>query len=251
MTRTTTERTRLLITGAAGRIGTSYREHLAAAGSPYALRLADRRPIEAADGAEVQTLDLADPESTRRACQGADVVLHLAADPRTRAEFYADLLDANFKVTYNVFRAAADCGCRRVIFASSVNAVGAYHPGRQIRPEDAPRPANVYGVCKAFGESLGAYFATVEKLSTICVRIGGVGHADNLKPGPPAHWYSFFVSHRDLNHLFDRCIEADGIDFAIVHGTSNNRYLRMELETTSQLLGYHPQDDAFARMSGG
>ena len=58
---------------------------------------------------------------------------------------------------------------------SSVNAVGAYPHERQVRESDAPCPGNVYGASKAFGKSLGAYFAYGEKLSNISIRIGAVG----------------------------------------------------------------------------
>lgn len=241
-----TQKPKLLITGAAGRIGTAYRKHLAERGDLYALRLLDRKPIADADGHDTMLADLADPEAARRACEGMDTVLHLAADPRTSAEFYRDLLDANFKATYNVFRAAKDQGCKRVIFASSVNAVGAYPHERQVRTEDAPCPGNIYGVSKAFGESLGAYFASVEKLSNICIRIGGVGRVEDINPGPPSGWHGIFVSYRDLNQLLDRCIEAPNIAYAVVHGLSNNRHNWMDLTSTRALLGYEPQDDAYA-----
>jgi nucleoside-diphosphate-sugar epimerase len=155
------------------------------------------------------------------------------------------LLDPNFKATYNVYRAAKDAGCLRVIFASSINAVSGYPTDRPIYPQDAPCPANVYGVSKAFGESLGSYFAYCEGLSVICIRIGAVGRPGKIKPGI-ADWLRDFVSYADLSHLFDRCIETPDIPFAIAHGVSNNRELWMDLAATRELLGYHPQDDAFA-----
>lgn len=238
-----TERCKVLITGAAGRIGTFYRQHL---GDRYALRLVDQRPVADPGDHETWVLNLAEPEAAQQACAGMRTVLHLAANPHTTAEFYQDLLDANFKATYNVFRAAKDQGCQRVIFASSINAVEGYPKDRQIRPEDAPCPLNVYGVSKAFGESLGAYFAHVEGLSTICVRIGGVGRPESLRPSARGRGMTFFISEADLCQLFDRCIETPDIRFAIVHGLSNNRFNRMDLTSTRALLGYQPQDDAFA-----
>lgn len=240
---TMSEKRKLLITGAAGNIGSYYRAHL---GDRYALRLADIVPIADPSGCETFVCDLSDPEAAQRICAGMETVLHLAANPHTHAEFYKDLLDANFKAVYNIYRAAKDQGCRRVIFASSINAVGAYPRDRQIRPEDAPRPGNVYGASKAFGETLGSYFAFAEGLSVICVRIGAVGHREHIKKRSPHYYRSIFVSYADLSRLFDRCIETPDIPFAIVHGLSNNRFQRMDLTATRQLLGYEPQDDAFS-----
>ena len=233
---------KVLITGAAGRIGTFYRQH---AHDRYDFRLVDRKPIPDSGGFESSVMDIADPDSTQTACGGMDTILHLAADPRTSAEFYQDLLDPNIKGTYNIFRAAKDQGCSRVIFASSVNSVRGYPIERQVRTDDPPCPANVYGATKAFGESLGAYFAACEGLSVISIRIGWVG-----KPGvwdQPDYWAkAVFVSESDLCQLIDRCIETPGIRHAIVHGISNNRPAWLDLTTTRELLGYEPVDDAFA-----
>jgi len=42
-----------------------------------------------------------------------------------------------------------------------------------------------------------------------------------------------------------RCVEAADVQFAIVHGISDNRFKRLDLTSTRNLLGYAPQDDAF------
>ena len=233
---------KILLTGAAGRIGTAYRKH---AGQQYSFRLVDIKPVSDPEGHETMMMDLADPDAARRACEGMQTVIHLAANPHTTAEFYKELLDPNFKATYNMYRAAKDAGCERLVFASSVNAVGAYPPERQVRVTDAPCPGNVYGVSKAFGESLGAYFGHVEGLSSICIRIGAVGDLSNLKADTSDHVRSFYITYRDLCHLLDRCVETPNIPFAVVHGLSNNRANWLELTETCRLLDYHPADDAF------
>lgn len=191
------------------------------------------------------TLDLADLDAARQACDGMDTVIHLAADPRTTAEFYKDLLDPNFKATFNMYRAAADAGCKRLVFASSVNAVAAYPHERQVRVTDAPCPLNVYGASKAFGESLGAYFAHIEGLSNISIRIGAVGDLRDLDVNAPDHLRAIYVTYRDLCHLLDRCVETPDIQYAVVHGVSKNARNWLDLTETSRLLDYHPVDDAF------
>ena len=45
--------------------------------------------------------------------------------------------------------------------------------------------------------------------------------------------------------MLTRCAEAPGIQFAIVHGLSDNRVKRLEIDSTRALLGYAPQDDGF------
>ncbi len=53
-----------------------------------------------------------------------------------------------------------------------------------------------------------------------------------------------FVSHRDLNQLLQRCIDAPNtLRFAVFHGVSNNRFKRLDISDARELLGYTPQDD--------
>jgi nucleoside-diphosphate-sugar epimerase len=254
----------LVITGAAGRIGSFYRNRLrqqhaaGAAGTgdqPWRLRLVDVRPPEnASPDDDVLTgdaaADLADLDVARRAVAGAHSVLHLAADPSPRADFYASLLDRNVKATYNVLHAALEAGVKRVVFASSINAVNGYPDDVQVRAEDRAWPGNVYGASKAGGEAICGAFVAQSKgqLSAIAVRIGGVTKREDLTSGRRGNnWLSITVTYEDLSRLFDCCLDgAPDVSFAVVNGTSANRHLRMDLESTRRLVGYQPQDDAFA-----
>ena len=111
----------------------------------------------------------------------------------------------------------------------------------------------MYGATKAWGEALAASFSSQHELSCIAVRIGGFTPPERLRerldPNNPdaAQTLSWVVTAADLSRLFDCCLAApDDLDFAVVHGLSNNRYPAMELDSTRRLLGYEPQDDAFA-----
>jgi nucleoside-diphosphate-sugar epimerase len=194
-------------------------------------------------------LDIANLDACQRACEQIDTVVHLAADASPAGEFYDSLLDNNIKGTYNIFRAAKDQGCRRVIFASSVWVMGGYDRDAQLTPESPLRPVNLYGVSKTFGEAIAAYFAQAEGLSSIVVRIGAYDNGDpqnHLRKQPNVDTLTTYVSARDLQHLLIQCIEAPNIDFAIVHGLSENRFKRLDLTSTRERLGYAPQDDSFA-----
>ena len=111
--------TRVLLTGAAGRIGSAF---FAAEAGRYRFRLADRGTggLQGAAGHEVVALDVADLAACRAACDGVDVVVHLAADPSPEADFSESLLENNIKGTYNVFRARRTRGaggwCSRAAF---------------------------------------------------------------------------------------------------------------------------------------
>ncbi len=128
-------------------------------------------------------------------------------------------MDNNILGTFNIFRAAKDAGCRRVVFASSAQAVEGYPLDYQIRPDDAPKPKNLYGASKAFGEGIAAYFAHQEGLSALSVRIANF---TTLSPGDrlSARDMSAFLSHRDAADLLERCIRVEGVQYAVVHGVS-------------------------------
>jgi nucleoside-diphosphate-sugar epimerase len=243
---------RVLLTGAAGGIGQAF---FHSTRDRYSFRLADRVAISAEmlegdeQDHEAIQFDLVEPDACERACEQIDTVVHLAADANPAAPFYDSLLDNNIKATYNIFRAAKDQGCRRVIFASSAWVMGGYARDVQVGPDAPTRPVNLYGVSKCFGEAVAACFAQAEGLSSIVVRIGAYddGDARNwLRTAPNVRELATYVSARDLNQLLVQCIETPDIDFAIVHGLSDNRFKRLDLTATCGLLSYAPQDDAFA-----
>ena len=240
---------KILLTGATGRIGRDFHQ---LAADRYALRLTSRDAarIDNPGPHETMSLDLADLDACRRACDGIHTVLHLAADADAGADFYATLLDANIVGAYNIFRAAKEMGCRRVVFASTIQVIEGYPLDVQGASDRLPKPVNMYGVSKVFGEALAHYFAVTEGLSSIVVRVGsyeGNGPWEN----PNARQLSAFISRRDMFHMFERCIEAEDVQFGIVQAVSDNRFKRMDITSARDLVGYAPQDDAFTRFNTG
>lgn len=236
---------RVLVTGSAGRIGSEFVERTA---PNYHFRMADRAvddlPTLSGEEHERVSFDITDPEACRAACEGVDTVVHLAADPSPTADFHESLLSTNIVGTYNIFRAAASAGCRRVVTASSAQAVEGYPVDVQVRPTMPVQPANLYGVSKCFGEAIASYFATQENMSAVAARIGAFEHPEDHK-SLTVRDLSAFISPRDCCHLLQRCIEASGIDFAIAHGVSDNRFKRLDITSTREQVNYQPDDDAF------
>lgn len=104
-----------------------------------------RRPFDPADHGwtkmEYRQGDVRDPEALRRAFDGADVVVHLAFLITGTASREVTR-DINVGGTLNTFRAAADVGAQRFVYASSVAAYG-FHPDNPVgMTEEWPsRPA--------------------------------------------------------------------------------------------------------------
>lgn len=237
---------KVLITGAAGRIGSAFAE---ARHEKYDLRLAihpDQQESASSlkQWGEVIDARLEDLPRLKEICQGVDTVVHLAANPAGHA-LWKSLLKDNIEGTYNLMVAAKAAGCRRVIYASSVHAVFAYPEEKQVSTDDPVSPGDLYGVSKCFGEALGRYMALCEDLSVIGLRIGGFDPYDQLVIRKPQFILDLYVSPRDLFQLMDLCIEDEKIQFALFNGISNNRNKRLDISDARQVLGYTPLDDSY------
>lgn len=240
--RLSTERRRVLVTGAAGNIGSYFAEHSHAR---YDLRLMvqkiedEQKKLEAYG--ELVEAELGDLERLKELCEGIDTVLHLAANPSPSTP-WSSALDDNIVGTYHVFAAAKAAGCRRVVYASSVHAVSGYPGDVQVKTDDPVNPGDIYGVSKCFGEALARYMAEQEGLSSIALRIGAFQPPESARK--EISMLDTFVSQRDLNQLIERSIDVEGLQFAILHGLSNNRFKRLDISDTRALVGYEPQDDS-------
>lgn len=234
---------KVLVTGAAGNIGSYYAEH----GPAHHERRLMVRPGDEAAGklaqwGEVMEAELGDRARLIELCQGMDTVVHLAGDPNPNAN-WDHLLDANIMGTYNLMKAARAAGVRRVVYASSIHAVSGYPPDVQVKTNEPVNPGDLYGVSKCFGEALGRYFAEQEGMSVIALRIGAFQPLNVAAEPDSANLLDAFVSRRDLNQLIVRCVDDRTLQFAIFHGLSNNRYKRLDLSDARALVGYEPRDD--------
>ena len=226
---------RILITGAAGAIGTALRAGFAGVYRP--LRLSDICPISnvAADEEAVQA-DLTDFGAVQALMHGVDCVVHLGGVPREAP--WEAILDNNIVATYNVFEAAHTAGVKRIVFASSNHAIGFYRVRRAVGVEESLRPDSRYGVSKAFGEALARLYADKHGLSVASLRIG------SFRPRPEnARQLATWVSPRDLTQLVRRCIDAPHFHYLVLYGVSNNTRSRWR-SPHAERIGYVPQDNA-------
>ena len=238
-------RQRILVTGAAGNIGSYFAEH---AQDRYELRL---MVLPSDDATAIQTFgevvtgDLLDLDRMKELCTGVDTVVHLAANPDPSAT-WDSLLQANIVGTYNTMVAAKAAGCRRLIYASSIHAVSGYPPDVQVKTSEPVNPGDLYGVTKCFGEAMGRYMAEQEGLSVIALRIGAFQPHESALGEQGVAMLDAWVSQRDLHQLIERCIDVENIKFAIFHGLSNNRFKRLDISDAREIVGYDPQDDLTA-----
>ncbi len=224
----------VLITGAAGNVGSHLRRELA---GRYNLRLSDIVPVKDISPGEKQARgDVAKMADMLRVTKGVDAIVHLGGFSAEGP--WESILHANIIGCYNVFEAARRNGVKRVLFASSNHAAGFYRRDVKIDHRVYPKPDSRYGVSKAFGEQIGSLYADKYGLEVFCMRIG------NVNPVPPdKRRLSIWISPRDLARLVSVGIENPNINFEIVYGVSDNRRSWYD-NSNARRLGFLPQDDA-------
>jgi len=226
---------RILITGAAGKIGATLRAGLA--GRYEALRLLDRRPIEGLrPGEEAVVADLRDRAALARAVEGCDALVHLAGAPDPRD--FEEMFRANVRGLYDLFEAARAAGVRRIVFASTNHTYGMYPVEHGMTEHDQERPDSFYGVTKVFAEVMLRYYFDKHGIESVSVRIGSF----EKRPSQQRHLSTWF-SHGDSVELFDRALKQPNVGAAIVFGFSNNKRLKIK-HPNWEAIGYKPTDDA-------
>ncbi len=234
---------KVLITGAGGRIGSFITAQWK---DRYDLVLTDVKAPKETYGFPFTQVNLADFDGVRPLLNGVDTVVHLGADPSMEAP-WDSLLPNNLISTYNVFESAHQAKARRVIFASSVNAVFGYPTDIQVRLEMPIRPINLYGATKVWGEGVASSYACSTDLSCISLRFGAVMDRNNPEILPGHRYLDIFFSYEDLTLLITGAIEApDALKLGVFHGISNNKWKRLDITESIRQLGYNPQDDGFA-----
>ncbi|MGY1832677.1 NAD-dependent epimerase/dehydratase family protein [Geodermatophilus sp. SYSU D01180] len=230
----------VLVTGAAGRIGTVLREGLPERGWP--LRSLDVvETVEPRPGEETLVADVTDLDALTAAARGAAAVVHLAGI--SGESDWPAIRHANVDGTYTVLEAARRAGVGRVVLASRNHATGfTTRPASGPLREDAglPHPDTYYGVSKVATEALGALYADRYGLDVVCLRIG------TQAPEPPdVRALATWLSPRDAVALVDAALRAPSPGFRVVWGVSANTRGWWDL-TAARELGYEPADDAEA-----
>jgi NAD+ dependent glucose-6-phosphate dehydrogenase len=236
----------VLITGACGNIGRKLRRAWADA---YDLVLIDR--LDDPDDPEIITADLEilDDEWITH-FHGVDTVVHLAANTDEHAP-WDDLIGPNIDVLANVFHAAALAGVERIVFASSNHVMGRRHnsDNEPIDVDSVPMPDGPYAVTKLIGERLGRSLGRAFDMTFIALRLGHIQEGPNRPDTLRDDWArQMWLSNADLIRLFDCAVEAeiDDRSYVVVNGMSRNHGMRWDLSEAAELLGYLPEDDAFA-----
>lgn len=202
----------ILLTGASGRLGTHLRNWFSARGQAFLAT----DIVAPEDGAAVELADLAD-RAAIDALMGQDIsaVVHLGGMAKEAG--WQTVLEANIMGTYNIFEAARKAGVGRVVFASSYHVQGMYRTEQTpIGVTDAFRPDSLYGVSKAFGETLSRLYYDKFGIECLAIRICTAG-----KPGGPREARLWF-DRDDLASLVQHALAVPKLGHRTVFGISDN-----------------------------
>ena len=226
---------KLVLTGAGGRLGSYLREPL----SKMCDELVSTDWIEDIgtlySGESYVNADLGSLEQMEAVLEGADMVVHFGAIGDEAA--WDAILHSNIIGAYNVWEAAARKGLRRVVYASSIHAVGMYPKTQRIDTEVPHRPDTYYGLAKCFAEDLGSLYWDKKRIESVHMRILSAAQVNN--PRSLGSW----LSYDDMIHLVERAITTPITGFSIVYGVSDNDRTTVDNHKAS-FLGYRPKDNA-------
>ncbi len=224
---------RLLLTGAAGGLGKVLRERL----KPHCdvLRLSDRVDLGTAQAQEeIAMADLADAAAVHAAVEGVSAIVHLGGISVESP--FEPILQANIVGAYNLYEAARQHGVKRIVFASSNHVTGFYRQGQTIDAAAPPRPDGLYGLSKAFGESLSRFYFDRYGIETACLRIG------SSFPEPrDRRMLASWLSYDDLLRLVLACLTTPVLDHTIIFGMSDNAVTWWD-NRLARHVGYRPKD---------
>ena len=226
---------KLVLTGAVGRLGSVLREPL----SKLCDELISSDILDAPDrlfeNERFVKADLGNLDEIVSLLEGADMVVHFGAIGDEAP--FETLLAPNFIGAYNIWEAAHRNQVRRVIYASSIHAVG-MHKKTDFIGIDAPhRPDTFYGLAKCFAEDLASLYWDKRGIESVCMRILSCATVTNSRA------VGSWLSYDDLIHLVERSISTPITGFSIVYGVSNNDRAPVD-NSKARHLGYHPKDNA-------
>lgn len=235
---------RVLVTGAAGRLGRTVASLFHAEGF-------DLLATDVADAGDVayrfERVDLLDHEATSELFDDVEVVLHIGNHPGIGPVPPQVVFNENIAMNENVFQGAAERGVSRIVFASTLQLVGSHVDDRTVvepppRPtfplsgDTAPTPSNVYALSKTVTETMLRYYAERCGIQCTALRLPMLHHdPDSVKVGAGAERPDDIVegftglTYDDAASLFLAVVRADLAGFRIFMVGTSHRHRDLEL----------------------
>jgi len=206
---------KIVLTGARGNLGHELRAPLSAMCRELVTTDIREAPEDLLPNETYVTADLAQMDQIAPLLEGAEIVVHFGAIVDEKP--FEELLGPNYIGAYNIWEAAHRHGVRRVVYASSIHAVGMAEVNSGADTDTQHRPDTFYGLAKCFAEDLGHMYWEKRGLEAVCLRIL------SCTPEPQnVRALQTWLSYRDMVQLVQRAIDTPTTGFAVAYGVSAN-----------------------------
>jgi len=205
---------KVLVTGSAGVLGSKVAEGLE---NKCELRTVDVLPTDS-PGEFVQ-VDLTNYSQVSQVIEGCDIVVHSAAIHPWKQYTDEQYIDNNVKAAYQVFKACAEIGVQKLVFTSSIAAVG-YNFAVEEMPvteEQTIRNTDLYSLTKTLCEETICMFNRRSGLNAICLRPTNFVPREGLELGRALLTCGF--THPDdvaSAHLCAVETEVNGVEYCFI-----------------------------------
>lgn len=230
---------KILITGSSGSIGKVLCPFLMKQG--YNIRGFDTHHVGNTD--EFILGNIQDKKLVKKAIQGIDVIIHLAAYP-DESDFESDLIPNNVIGLKVLLGQAKNQKIKKIIFASSIHTVDFTQEDKHYSINDRS-PFNYYGLSKAWGEDLLELFSKQYYISVIIARLGWFLRSEKefKEACNSPNGKDLYLSPNDLCEFFLNCLKKDNINFEKFYATSipvkNNIF---DLKPSKEKIDFIPKD---------
>jgi len=228
---------RILLTGAAGRLGSELRKTLPAIAE--IVRISDRVEMkEVAAHEEAVVCELGDYDAIMALTRDVDAIVHLGGI--ALEDKFEPILDANIRGGYHIYEGARKNGVKRIVFASSVHAIGYHALETHIDADSPTRPDSLYGVSKVYMEGLSRLYWDKFGIESVCLRI----FSSFPEPTDRRQLWSW-LSFADMCHHVERSLTAPRVGHTIAFAMSDNRHKPVDNSKAGHL-GFAPKDNTEA-----
>jgi nucleoside-diphosphate-sugar epimerase len=244
---------KVLVTGAAGTLGREVHALLHATG--HTVRAHDRVPFDPASADEQVTGDLLDPVHAREIVAGVSAVVHVAAIPAPMLGSEQEIFSNNVMSAYQVLDAAGRAGVPRIVYVSSISALGFAYAAHPISPERIPvteahpfRAEDVYGLSKHLGERIARTVAARWGCTVVSLRFPFLGHGERLHrhldgvkadPGADRGGLWAWLDTRDAARAVESALTRPLTGHHLVHAVAPDT--TSPIPTAELLRRYHPR----------
>ena len=226
---------KIVLTGAGGRLGSYLREPISKLCKNLVTTDIKENFGSLYENEKFIQADLSNFDEINPIIENASMVCHFGAIVDELP--FDKLLGPNYVGSYNIWESSRMHKVKRVIYSSSMHAVGMYPKTMTLKTDTPHRPDSFYGLAKCFTEDLAKMYFEKNKIEAVCLRIASCAPVNNARS------LSSWLSYNDLIKLVIKSIDTPYTGYTVIYGISNNDRKNVDNSNASHI-GYIPEDNA-------